>query len=357
MRKILIILFVLFLALMARVLFVLIPASGVFQTLDPKGVETCSVLEVFPGTEDIAINRLTNRAFVSAAKRREGELAESGLAGGIFAVNLVNPSAAIRVSPLNMPDLQPHGISLWHDADGDSRLLAINHLKDGTQAVEIFSIGEGGGALTHLESISFDAMYSPNDLVATGPRQFYVTNDRGRSTGFIQTLEQYLRLPLTSVAYFDGSEGRVVAKGLVSANGINKSLDGQKIYVSELLKRQIRIFDRTVDTGVLETEDVITVNTAPDNIDVDEDGVLWVAGHSKILEWLAHSKDENETAPSHVIRIDPKMSKVSDILVSTQGEINASSVGAVHNGMLLVGAVFDSHILLCPLQGVNRKTG
>lgn len=355
MKKILIVLFVLFLALMARVLYVLLPAAGAFQTLEPKLVEMCTPLEVFPGTEDIAINHSTNRAFVSGAKRRESELAGGGLAGGIFAVELDDPTVAIRVSPMDMPDFQPHGISLWHDTFGETRLFAINHLKSGDQTVEIFLVGDGG-SLTHLESVTFDDMYSPNDLVAVGPRQFYVTNDRGKSTGFIYTLEQYLGLPLTNIAYFDGSDGKVVSKGLVAANGINKSLDGSNIYVSELLKRRIRTFTRNASTGVLERGKSFKVNTGPDNIDIDADGSLWVAGHSNVLDWLAHADDETEVSPSHVVRIDPKTGKTMDVLISIKGEINASSVGAVHNGVLLVGAVFDSHILLCPLQTADPKT-
>ena len=58
------------------------------------------------------------------------------------------------------------------------------------------------GALTHLESVSFAEMHSPNDVVAVGPRQFYATNDRRHEQGIIAQLEAYLALPLTNVVYF-----------------------------------------------------------------------------------------------------------------------------------------------------------
>ena len=40
------------------------------------------------------------------------------------------------------------------------------------------------------------------------------------------------------------------------------------------------------------------------------------------------------------------------MFVSTQGEINGSSVGAVWDNTLIVGAVFDGHVMVCPMMEI-----
>ncbi|PQA86703.1 SMP-30/gluconolactonase/LRE family protein [Hyphococcus luteus] len=332
-------------------LYHIIPASGAFADLDPKLVNDCRHVEVAPGTEDVAIDPELNLAFVSAADRRAW-YNDTGAEGvnprnGIYALSLDGSDAVRRVSPA-MENFLPHGISLWRGEDGEKRLFAVNHPPDGEELVEIFAVGEAG-LLTHLETVSFAAMRAPNDIVAVGPRQFYATNDRRFKTGLMSTLEAYFALPITDVVYFDGETGWPVVKGMTYANGINKSADGSTIYIAELLKRRIDVFSRDAETGALKRVKKLPVNTAPDNIDVADDGALWVAGHSKIFEFVEHAKNPDAIAPSHVIRVDPRTGRKSDVFIDVDGKINASSVGAAWDNTLIVGAVFDSHVMVCPM--------
>ena len=331
----------------------IIPASGIFADLEPKLVADCRHVEIAPGTEDVAIDPELDLAFISAADRRawyngEGQEGVNPL-NGIYALSLDGSDAVRRVSPA-MQNFLPHGISLWRGEDGQKRLFVVNHPPSGEETVEIFAVGEAG-ALAHLDSISFSAMRSPNDVVGVGPRQFYATNDRRFEKGVMATLEAYFALPFADVVYFDGETGRSVKDGLAYANGINKSADGSTIYVAELLKRRIDVFARDKETGGLKRVKTIGVNTAPDNIDVAGDGALWVAGHPKIFDFLAHAKDPEAVAPSQVIRVDPG-GRGKTVFISAGGEINASSVGAVWDNTLIVGAVFDSHVMVCPMMEI-----
>lgn len=325
----------------------LIPASGAFATLEPQLVDQCAKVDVFPGTEDVTIDPDTNLAFVSGADRRAA-FAGSPVRGGIFTIDLADGNAVRRVSPDAPADFQPHGISLWRGKSGEKRLFAVNHPASG-HTVEIFDVGAAGG-LTHVETVSFDAMRSPNDVLAVGPRQFYATNDHGYDGGIMGTLEAYLALPFSSVVYYDGETGREIEKGLVYANGINISADGSTVYVAELLKRRIAAFSRNAVTGELTRERNYQVNTSPDNIEVARDGALWTGGHSKIFDFLNHAEDPSAIAPSHVIRINPATGETADVFIDTGGVINASSVGAVWGDTLIVGAVFDGHVMICPLS-------
>ena len=241
----------------------------------------------------------------------------------------------------------PCGVLRGWRGENEKRLFVVNHPTTGEEFIEIFSVGESG-ALSHLATVSFEAMHSPNDVVAVGPRQFYATNDRGYEHGVISTIEAYFGLPLSSVVYFDGERGQIIKKGFSYANGINISSDGSTVYVAEFLKRRISIFDRDEKTATLSKRRMINVDTGPDNIEIDSNGDLWIAGHPKVFEFLKHAKDSDAISPSHVVRVNVSEETVDDILISTAGEINGSSVGAANDSYVLVGAVFDEHILVCP---------
>ncbi|GJL92248.1 SMP-30/gluconolactonase/LRE family protein [Hyphococcus sp.] len=334
-----------------RFAYHVIPASGAFAKLETKLVDQCRRVDIAPGTEDVTIDPDLKLAFISAADRRfwyEGVEADHvNPLNGIYALSMDGSDAVRRVSPA-MKNFLPHGISLWRGENGEKRLFVINHPPTGEELVEIFDVGPAG-VLTHLETISFAAMHSPNDIVAVGPRQFYASNDRRFDKGPLSLLESYLALPITDVVYYDGQTGRSVLGGLVYANGINKSIDGKVIYIAELLKRRIGVFTRNEQTGALKRVKNLNVNTAPDNIEVSRDGALWVAGHSKIFDFVEHANDASAIAPSHVIRVNPRNGVTSDVLISVNGEINASSVGAVWDNTLIVGAVFDGHVMVCPM--------
>lgn len=333
----------------------LIPVSGVLLDLPQTLVERCTRVDVFPGTEDVTIDPDTDLAFVSASDRR-ALAAGKPVRGGIFTVDLAGSHAVRKVSPDVPADFQPHGISLWSGRGGEKRLFVVNHPVAGGHTVEIFEVGERG-ALRHLETVAFAAMYTPNDVVAVGPRQFYASNDRGYTSGLMETLEAYLALPLSSVVYFDGREGRIVQRGLAYANGINVSPDGSTVYIAEVLGRRIGFYTRNATTGDLERTRVVDIDTGPDNIEVARDGGIWIGGHPRAFDFLEHAENETAIAPSHVLRIDPETGDVKDVFIDTTGVLNASSVGAVWDRTLVVGAVFDGHVLVCPVPEAGAGAG
>ena len=352
MRTILLILFAGFLAALGWSLSHSIPLSGAFADLEPKLVDQCRRVDVAPGTEDVTIDPDLNLAFISTADRRgwynETKSDETNPQNGIYTLTLDGTDTVTRVSP-KIENFLPHGISLWRGENGEKRLFVVNHPPNGGEIIEIFSVGENA-ALTHVESVSFPAMHSPNDVLGVGPNTFYATNDRGYEKGLMAWMESYMALPFSSIVYYDGENGRIIRKGMTYANGINQSSDGKTIYVAEIIKRRIAVFDRDPSNDELIWRGALKANTGPDNIEIAPDGAVWVGGHSKIFEFLAHAKNASEIAPSHVVRIDPDSGEHEDIFTSLDGEINGSSVGAANENTLIVGAVFDAHVMVCPLQ-------
>ena len=347
------------LAILGRLFVIVIPASGIFANLEPILVNECTRLDVAPGTEDIVIDHENGLAYIGAGERREwlakAERNGSDSRNGVYVFKLGAPETLRRITP-PADDFLPHGIDLWIGPDGERRIFVVNHPSTGEEFVEIYdaSAVATGGDLMHLRSVSFNEMHSPNDIVAVGPEQFYATNDEGHISWIPDTAELYLGLPLTNVVYFDGNAGQVVAKGLIYANGINASADGASIYVAELLARRITVFDRDAATYLVKRAH-ISIPTAPDNIDVDENGDLWIAGHSKLFDIVAHAADATKHAPSHVVRVDPKTGANETLFVSTEGELSASSISAAYDGGFLVGAVFDGHILDCPSGSASEQ--
>src|SRR3990167_5925181 len=334
------------LAIVGWMVWNLVPASGVFAGLKPKLIDDCGAVAVFPGTEDVTIDPELQVAFISADDRR-ATLAGAPVQGGVYALRLDGSDRVSKVSPDSFGEFHPHGISLWRGDDGRKRLFAINHTINEGDKVEIFDVGTGG-ALMHVETVSFPAMSSPNDVLGVGPRSFYVTNDKAFKQGFMAQVEAYLALPLASLAYFDGQGGKIAARGLAYANGVNMSAGGATGYATAFLGRQVVVYDRDLATGALTRKKSIRVNTGPDNVEVASDGALWIAGHPKVFDFLKHVKDPSHVAPSQVIRVNPQSGTVEDMLIDTGGTINASSVGAVWDDTLIVGSVFDDHVMVCP---------
>ena len=143
------------------------------------------------------IDEATGQVFISTFDRR-GWYAGDGDAfprGGIYMLDLGDrtPDAKL-VSPDAPAEFSPHGISLWRGPDGARRLFVVSHRSDGGEYVEMFDVGDDG-ALFHTESVSFNAMYSPNDVAAVGERQF--TRPMTENTNRISRPRGSLRRPAT----------------------------------------------------------------------------------------------------------------------------------------------------------------
>jgi arylesterase/paraoxonase len=185
-------------------------------------------------------------AFISACDRRAVLEGQPGK-GGIYAYDLnANPPRLVNLTPDAGENFQPHGISLFSGKDGNDTLFVINH-EAGKHQIEIYDLKNE--KLVHRKTISDPMLVSPNDLVAVGPDRFYVSNDHRFVSGFKRILEDYMRLSLANVVYYDGSHFKEAASGFAYANGINVSANGKTLYLCATTKRTLYIFDRDPATG------------------------------------------------------------------------------------------------------------
>lgn len=362
MRKSILLIGVPVLLILAYAIYLAVDA-GEFRSVENLHPGECRRIAGVPGAEDITLHPDRGLALVSSVDRRAA-MAGNVQPGGIHAWPLDGSMAApVDLTPDAGTDFRPHGISLFVGADGRATLFVVNHPGESlfgdqpdessapAHTIEIFDLE--GLSLIHRETLAHESMLSPNDIVAVDHRCFYFTNDHGSEPGWKRTLEDYLRLGWANVIYFDGGEFHEVADGLSYANGINLSSDGTRLYVAEVTHGRIREYSRDDQAGSLEELHRFDVGFGVDNIEVDpETGDLLLGGHVKLLTFTRHARDAEILAPSQAARV--RLGNTPDIktLFLDDGQlISGASVATARDDVLLVGSVFEPHMVVCEGRG------
>ena len=332
--------------------------AGQFKRISPFSLYRCEQVTGFPGPEDVVIDRDSGTALISFTDRRAA-IAGKAHSAGIIAYSLTAPGAKpVQVKTDFKGAFTPHGIHLYHAPDGTKLLFAVNMGRDshffestGASTVEIFSYRDG--TLYHLETIAGAELSSPNDILAVGLRQFYVSIDHGATSVMGKKLESYLQLPISYILYFDGTRFKKAVDGIAYANGIALSPNGATLYVGATVGRKVHVYARNAETGELTQKASIPLATGIDNLDVDSDGTIWAGCHAKLLSFVAHSKDAGALSPSEVVRIRPLEKGGYDVMrvyLNDGSELSGSSSAAAWKNRLLVGAVYDGRFLDCTLM-------
>jgi arylesterase/paraoxonase len=307
------------------------------------------------GAEDITVHPKNGIAYISAYNIRAVEAGQDGK-GDIFSYDLNSKKPVLTKLHAGMKDFRPHGISLFTTNEGPDVLFVINH-SGGNHAVEKFHIV--GNRLKHQKTITDPALISPNDILAISPDHFYVTNDHGTTSGLMRLLEDYLRLKLSNVVYFNGQNFSQAASDIGYANGINISADKKFIFVSCVTEQSLKIYYHDPSApGKLKFKQKIKLNTGVDNIERDAHGNLWIGAHPQLLKFVAHAKDQEKKSPSQILRVSlGKMDayQVDEIYLDDGDDISGSSVAAVYGNRMLIGSVFEPKILDCRIESALKK--
>lgn len=339
MKKLIFLLFLSFFYLVYDIL----SGAGVFKTLVAHGQQNIvQTYDQAAGTEDMQVDHGRGLLFISSTDRwatKTGNPVE----GGIYIMSLDTVDVPKLVPTTFVGKLFPHGISLFIENE-DRYLFVINHNSDGN-FVEQFEYKND--TLFHLKSVESPLMCCPNDVVATGVNQFYVTNDHGFSQGLFRTLEDYLKLPKSYILYYDGNVMSTVYTGLSYANGINVSNDGKTLYATHTTGQELMMFDIQFN-GELNLKAKLNLETGVDNIDVAQNGDLWIGAHPKMLDFVAHAKASTNTSPSQVLKVSLEPSgqyKVEEMFLDNGKVISGSSVAVLYKEYYYVGVVFENKIL------------
>jgi arylesterase/paraoxonase len=345
MRKSLLVLTIL-LALVASFIFYTFYTTGYFREVLSKS-EVGQVYQSIdlPGVEDIAIAREDSFLLLSVDDRASHRAGKEG-PHGIYLVDLRSEQfEAVAISAeLNFP-FYPHGISVLKLDSATYGLLAINHVND-RHSIESFLLK--GKALQHLKTITGPELISPNDLVMVGPESFYFTNDHGYTSKWGLMAENYLAVNAASVGFFDGKKFQLVAENLSFPNGIQVDAKRNLLYVSSSRGFSIGVYTISPDGRLSFIED-ISAGTGVDNIELDEDGMLWIGCHPNLLTFAAYASGKKPISPSEVITLSfPKEGEaaVRSVWTDPGTQLSGASVAVPFGNYLFIGNVMDSKVLV-----------
>jgi arylesterase / paraoxonase len=342
--------------------------AGEFTTMVPVFGGTCTDVGSIPGAEDIAIDRAGEKMFIASDDRR-AFAAGTDKRGAVYVMPIRGAEAISgRLDATGgMPAaFHPHGISRFADADGKTTIMVVNHPKgfnnyDGT-SVEIYD-ANADNTLTHRRTVSIPGLTRINDIVATGPDSFYATSESDLAQGsFAETISIITDGDRSgAVWFFDGTLGKKLDTGIGFANSLALTKDGKTLYVSGTTSRGVYIYDRDTATNAIKRRSAAFVGTGADNLDVEDDGRVWIAAHPKLLSFIQHASNPEKGAPSQVIILEPAASgeggKVDQVYLkdATDG-FSGASVAVRDGDTMVLGSVFEGGIRVCKLPTVWKQS-
>ena len=212
------------------------------------------------------------------------------------------------------------------------------HVRDGADgrrprwvmdpSVEVFDVR--GLALHHRLTVEGPSVCQANGIVGVASDRFYVSNDAKACSATGKWLELAAGLDRSYVVRVVlGAAGTApevvpVVRRVRFANGL--AADDEHLYVAAtragaiLAFRRDRLRDHR-DQGATDTPDaVFRLGTGPDNLTGDGAGGLLAASHPSLfrLALYRHRWWPGATAPSHVVRVDPRDGSVGEVYRSRE---------------------------------------
>ncbi|MCA6074489.1 hypothetical protein [Fulvivirga sedimenti] len=336
------------LLLLVPVLYIFL-TTGFFRTIENYSDLAVQETMFLPGSEDMAISRSDSFLIISATDRKFYDPTD-GFVNGLYLVDLKQSEwKPVLLSSSFQGEFNPHGISMIQTGE-TYQIVAINHTSE-YHSVEVFTFD--GSVLSHEETITDPALVSPNDLVLTAPDKFYITNDHGYTKGFMRLLEDYGGIAFSNVLYYDGDSFTEAAENIAYANGINYDQDRALLYVASPRSFTIKVYHET-SAGSIDFMGNIKCGTGADNIELDESGVLYTAGHPNLLKFTSYATGKSEYAPSEVLKItysDKDDYKLERLYLDSGEKLSASSVACKYGEFIFVGTVMDDEVLILQSKG------
>lgn len=343
------------LAAVAIIIYRIAPTLHLSETITDFNNDVCRVVPSAAGAEDITIDGSKDLAFFAADERRQyikrGVNVDQN--GTLWSLDLANKdSSPLQIQTDFKGIFHPHGIALFTDTEDKSFMYVVNHVSTTAHEINVFELTSPTQA-NFVTTHSFPELTSPNDLYVVDHHTFYVTNDHKSARHTLgEKLEDLLRLPESNVVFFNGTNAQIVIENLYMANGIILNSDNSKLYVAESTANQISAF-QIDQQGRWDPTNTFPLSFMPDNLEWDDAGNLLTAGHPKAIDFMLHTFDEEQLAPSIASRINVQTGEVETLYKNIGDDLSASSVAAIHENQMLIGSVFEPKFLRCNLIAEN----
>jgi sugar lactone lactonase YvrE len=340
--------------ILSVITMVFLVRGGAFYKNQPVSPGSCKNIELADGSaEDIQTDRLSKIAYLSVLDRRAigGGKRQTGT---ILYLDLNLETPVPQPALASQPDdFHPHGLSLFTNDAGQTSLFVLNHASDG-EKVELFRKQSDDFVFRHIRTYSSPLLTEPNDIVAINESSFYVANDSGASNPLERAAEMLLAVGLSPLVYFDGTSFSTAADDLKSAGGINVNQARTKLFVGETLGKAIKIYGLNADGTLSGKPKTIALAGGIDNIDVDDNGVLWIANHTNTLSLIKHFTDAASPSPTQIQTIS--FDNSDDVKIATVYEEDGTtfSAGSVVNKVgdqILMGSITEKRVRMCQMPG------
>ena len=249
-----------------------------------------------------------------------------------------------------IPDIKlfsPHGIDLMQREDGLQQLLVVNH--GGREAVEFFELSKE----LDVWSLQWRGCALPpgdpfiNDVVSLNDGGFLVTHMWDKSLPFEKVVGKWRRGEKTGWVYeWQAKTGFVKVPNSMGMmpNGIAVSADNSKIFVNIYVANKTLRIDRAsghVD-GAFNVQQ-------PDNITVDESGMLWIASQkgNPIKTCIYQGVC---LLPFEIIRADPETLETEVILSHDGRPMGYVTVAIKVGSKVYMGSAHGDRIASYPIS-------
>lgn len=355
-----------------------------FQSLKVEGdplLTTCWGVEVYDdltgekvvGVEDLDFDPESGTIFMSAYDRRavareidEGKVTTQG---GIYTINVsdITVTASLKVTDISRAfkdagnEFRPHGFDVW-GINSNKRIFAINRLykterSDAkmTPVIEVFEYNQG--QLLHSERISFSNVGTVQETIVCD--LYDVTYDGDSFVTFLIVTH----FPRFCEKFENGEEGdfRPHFKALNSDFMISMiSHDSMPNGIARFYSQDLNIFTFTITLekqiliSVDKPEkkyvyDVFDLSIFPDNVTIDHEGTLLVAGFPNLIDYYFYMKSwlGVEKSPSVVYRISPETYEQTLLFKDNGAMISGATVALRAGDYLIMGSAWDDNIAIC----------
>jgi arylesterase/paraoxonase len=215
------------------------------------------------------------------ANWREGAIWYLDYAANSNAEPELLPISNWKSNPRSAETLHPLGVAL----DVPNYLLYFTTLSKLKPGIEVLKLSDDGKSATWQKTLINDGMHTPNSILPLSKNELLFTNDHyfKPEQHLLAQAETYLALPYASVMHLDIVKNQTTQlASLPFANGIVK-LNETHIAVASTIYPGMYIYE--LDLSVPATPSAkltkrFPLNFWPDNLSVDANGKLLIAGHS-----------------------------------------------------------------------------
>lgn len=198
-----------------------------------------------------------------------------------------------------------------------------------------------------------------NAVKALNTSTFLTVNDHFFAHPVMQLLEDLLGLRWSNVVECSGTDCKVAITGLESTAVGLESRKGE-VFVAQTLSSSIVVHKLG---GSYERLRTIRLESGPDNLHFDNEGLLWSGAHPSLPAVLLHFID-GRPCPAHVVRSSVGGHRGFHSVFYNSGtrfarsgssstdrvSVSGVSTGVVFNGILILGTVRDGFAVCSPVD-------